>query len=595
MPTVALANNSQNPNFARVDDIRLSRGGVGKSMTNAQLARLTSMGLQLVVDGQPEFVTSELGKYSLEHDYNAPQTGSVQSQLQEAVDDILLGYGSGRIELQDRQYDFDSIVWPDVDMDKPPAVIEFVGPYRPPTVGFMPGVGLTLAQGADVLPPRRGAILKASQEHGSAFGNIAALSNILPVFKDLTIRVPPNPQWHGVDCGWCTNFAHENLVVDTGRSWGDGSNPLSEGPIIQPTNAGVVGVIMPGEGNGGVSRSRDLLVSGFYNGLRHSEHFDGDRVTLAKNVVAHIPTDGWHSSRIGRESLYWNKYGIQPQNNNASHPITPLYIDELDFEEDPVGGNWYTGVYQINDPSNLLRGRAHFRRMVPASGPSSVLRRRGAAFFNTTPLATPPKSVIDAIGFQGADSATVLPNSLVGQAPTQLHGVWGINGKRAYLATRSNDFLGDLAVWDFGTSQLMLHTRLVVPATAAQMNMGIAFMAIDANNYFAGILQPGVASIQRRDSAQNAGNLTNASGNSGGIAMVAGQELDVKFGLFGKTLRLYVDGALVRSYTLTATEATKFLGATLHGLFAYTQGASGEQGNGRWDFLRAESAGPIVA
>jgi hypothetical protein len=88
--------------------------------------------------------------YTLERDYGAPSSGSVQTALQNAVTDILTVKGGGRVLLQDRVYDFDAITWPVVGLDKPTPTIEFVGPYAPSTVGFMPGGSLTLAQGGDM-------------------------------------------------------------------------------------------------------------------------------------------------------------------------------------------------------------------------------------------------------------------------------------------------------------------------------------------------------------------------------------------------------------------------------------------------------------
>jgi hypothetical protein len=533
--------------------------------------------------------------YTLERDYGAPSSGSVQTALQNAVTDILTVKGGGRVLLQDRVYDFDAITWPVVGLDKPTPTIEFVGPYAPSTVGFMPGGSLTLAQGGDMPPPAKGAILKPTQVSGSGFGNIAAISNVMPVFRNVIVRCPSNPQWHGIDGGWLRYLKLENVVVDTGRSWGDGSNPLSAGAIVQPTNAGVYGAIFPGVGNGGVCVARDVLVGGgFYKGLRHSEHFDGDRVTIGKCVIGYLPIDGWHASRIGRMSLYWNTYGMQPLNVDSANPITPVQIDELDFEEDPIGGNWYSSVYQVNDPGNLLRGRAMFRRMVPAAGPSLVLKRHGGAYYSLAPTATPPKAVIDAVGFEGVDSATVLPASQVGQAVTQLRGAWGISGQRAYLGTRSNTTAGDFAVWETGQTQVALHTRVVLPSPNTTINMGLALCAVDNANTLVALLQPGVCSIQKIDT----GVITNLTGNATGIAMVAGQEIDVRATITGKTIRLYLDGVLRRTYTLTAAEATKYFASTSHGLFAYTSGVAGEQGGangGRWDFLRIESAGPLAA
>lgn len=593
MPTVVLDNVVANPSEAYVDTLRLVRGGPGVVMTAGQLVRLQAMGLSLTADGVPLGPHIADGIYSLEKYYGATPSDA-QDALQNAVNDIALDKKGGVIELMDAEYDFDSIVWPHVGLDEPPTVIEFRGPFTPATVGFMPGTGLTLAQGGDVPAPNRGAILNASLDSGSAFGGLVATSNILPVFTNVIVRCPPNPQWHGIDCGWAINASLHNVVVDQGRSWGDGSNPNSPGPIVQPTNAGVVGVIMPGEGNGGVSRARDVLIAGNYTALRHSEHFDFDNLTIGKCIVGLGPSNGWHASRGGRLSLYWNKIGIQPNPLvPGAKPITPIHIAQMDTEEDPIGTNWYSTDYHVNDPSNQLRGEINLRRMVPAGGPSPVLKRYGGAYLHVKSLSTPPKAVYDVVGFGGADSATALPNSLVGQTPTQHRGTWGVSSKRAYVATRSNTTAGDFAVWETGQTQVALHSRITVPNPVTTMNMGLALCTIDNANTLMVLLQAGTVSIQKID----AGVYTNLSGNLS-VAMVAGQEIDLRAIITGKTIRVYFDGTLVRTYTLTAAEATKYFASTSHGLFAYTSGAAGEQGGasgGRWGFLRIESPGPMLA
>lgn len=524
--------------------------------------------------------------YTLEDDYGAPASGSVQSALQSAVTDILTSKGGGRVLLRDRIYDFDSITWPSIGLDQPTPTIEFVGPYMPQTVGFMPGVGLTAAQGGDMPAPARGAILRSSQATASTFGGLSAWSNFLPIFRNLIVRVPANPPWHGLDCGWCTGLVTEGVVLDQGRSWGDGSNPLSPGAIAQPMNAAVEGVIFPGQGNGGVCRARDLLITGVYNALRHSEHFDGDRVTIAKCVVAWRPADGWHAARIGRISLYWNAYGLQPVNFNSANPVTRLHVDELDFEEDPGTGHWYTTVRHVNDPNNKLHGRIGFHRDVPAGGMSFSTLRRGAAYLGFRPIGI-DAALLDAVGFEGADSATTLPQSQDGQPAQQVHGTWGVSGQWAYIATVSG--VNDVAAWETGLTQLTLHTRVRAPASGV-CNIGLALFVIDANNHVLANVAA-TPTIQKIDAAAWT---TLASGSP--LTIAAGQEFDVRVTVRGRLITLYIDGARVASYTMTAAEWTKYSASTSHGFFAYS-GAGYEPGGangGRWDFLRVEQAGPLI-
>lgn len=526
------------------------------------------------------------GTVMLEGKYGAPATGSVQTAFQAAVND-LASKGGGRILLKDRLYDFDSIVWPSIGLNQPPVVIELVGSRMPTTVGFMPGSGLTYLNGGDVLAPTTGTILRSSQTSGSAFGNIAAVSNLLVVMRNLIVRVPANPQWHGIDGGWLTNLFLENVVVDTGRSWGDGSNPLSPGAILQPTNTAVIGMVFPGVGNGGISRARDVLASGFYTGLRHSEHFDGDRVTLAKNVIGLTPTDGYHAARIGRLSLYWNQMGIQPALNNPSNPLTRLDVGELDYEEDAGMSNWYSTVYHINDPSNLLRGRVLRHRVVPAAGISTYIKRRGGAYLNDSTLAS-ARELVDAVGFEGSDSATVLPSSLAGQAPTQLRGTWGVSGQWGYIGTVSGTTAGDLAAWETGLTNPAVHTRIRVPTNPANANLGLCLFAIDANNWI-GIFVSTNVTIQKSDT----GTWTSLATGTLGLTLTASLEVSLDVVVVGKTIKVYLNGSLRASYTMTAAEWTKYSASTSHGMLAYTATGwePGGANGGRWGHLKFERAG----
>lgn len=526
--------------------------------------------------------------YTLEETYGAPASGDVTTELQNAVNDILLTKGGGRLQLEDRVYNFDAITWPLIDRSQPTPALEIVGPFAIQTVGYMPGVGLTLAQGADMPAPSKGAILESSLASGSAFGGLTDISNFLVKFRDVIVRVPPNPQWHGIDAGWALNMITEGVVVDQGRSWGDGSNPLSPGPIVQPTNTGTYGIIYPGPGNGGVVRARDVLVCGYYNGLIHSEHFDGDRITLAKNVIGYRPRDAWHASRIGRLSTYWNTYDIQPINQGGAGTIGQrIQIDEWDTEEDAVGGNWYTTIYHLNDPNNFLFGRVNVHRMVPNAGVSSFILRRGGAYLRDRMLSA-PRELIDSVGFEGANSATALPASRAGQPAQQVGGTWGIDAQRAYLATVATE---NVAAWDFGVNQFVLSTRLKTHnVNTFTLNTGLALFVADANNLMFVSFGPTTATLQKI----SAGTWTTLVTSAAYTGIALGEEITIQVRVVGKTIQVYYGDTLIISYTMTAAEWTAYSPNTSHGFFAYGGGFEPGGVNGsHWDHLRIDRAGAI--
>jgi hypothetical protein len=522
-----------------------------------------------------------------ERDFNAPTDGTsdATTAMQSAVD-TLFAAGGGKLRCGPRTYNITQINWPTVALTSATPTLEIEGALGLSVVPFCPGSG---GDTWSVPALTKGTIFKSTAGTGQAAfgGNLSAISNIHVAFKDVIVRLPSNPQAHGIDTGYLLNLTCDRVMVDVGLPTGK-----TGGTIPQPT-AGVYGVIYPGEGNGGVCIARDLTVQGFGVGIQFSEHFDGDRVTAFKNLIGLEPRDGWHAARAGRVNLYWNKVGMQPKVYNASHPTTRLNIAELDSEETDETAAWYTTTAQINDPSNRLRGRIRFHRMKAATGINGALLRSGAAYVDLAPAGGFDGGTQDVIGFEGSDSTTVTPTSLGGAPSQQLRGTWGISSQQLYIATVSTSTAGDLCAWDTGSNQVLVHSKVQVPTTLAKANVGVALCAVDASNYLCAVIASGAYSIQKVDT----GAFTNLSGNLTGITMAGSQTFDLKVTLQGKRIRMYVDGALVRSYTLSSAEWTKYSAGTSHGAWAYT-GAGYEPGGStgsRWSFLRIENPVPLAA
>jgi hypothetical protein len=487
-----------------------------------------------------------------------------------------------------RTYRITQVTWPTVALTSPAPTVEIVGARPNAVVPFCPGTG---GDFWDVPLPTAGTVFRSTATSGQAAfgGNLSAISNLLVVFRNLIVTVPADPACHGIDGGYLLNMTTDNVLV-TARDASGNIPTTGKGAteVVEPLNL-AEGIIYPGEGNGGVTQARNTTVVGFYYGARHSEHFIADNLTVFKCKEGLRPSDGWHAATYGRVSLYWCTKGLVAKkfSGSASHPVTRLVANQVDFEETDEASVWYKTAAHLDDPNNYLRGRLRTHRMKAAVGISGPLLRNGGAYLDLAPVGAMPRSVLDVVGFEGTNSTTVLPNTLSTLPPTQHRGTWGISSNQGYIATVGSP--DAIASWHVGSASHTVHTKITTQS-AGSRNIGVAFNLVDVSNYLLVAIGSTTLTVQK----VSAGTYTSLA--SAAFTSALSTTYDLLVIQRGGRVQAYIDGTLIVSYTLTSGEWTQYGVGLSAGLWAYCTGYEpGGATGSRWNFVRFEAPHPVTA
>jgi hypothetical protein len=196
---------------------------------------------------------------------------------------------------------------------------------------------------------QNGTIIKCPDKSGPAVVSASRLPETLyagfsgtyVVIRNLDVRTCNNPGISGIDLQDAVQCRLENVFVNT---------DIYNVQASEPTH-GTSGIITPANNNGALTILRNVIVTGYYNGLLVNEHTDGDNINLAGNFNGlHFPF-AHHASRFGR-------IGSQRCTNNIN--VTGKHgfcIDQLDIEiagpgQTDQNNKWQATQFNINDPEN---------------------------------------------------------------------------------------------------------------------------------------------------------------------------------------------------------------------------------------------------
>ncbi len=230
-----------------------------------------------------------------------------------------------------------------------------------------------------------GTIVKCLAESGPAV--ISALnsperlymsfSGVYVVLRNLDVRTYDNPGISGIDLQHAAQCKLENVYVNT-----DTYNVRAS----QPTH-GTSGVITPANNNAAWTVLRNVVVTGYHNGIVVSEHTDADSIVVASNVNGLNFLGANHASRFARVGTYRNTHHITVSGRHG------FSIEQMNTEQPGAGQTdadnaWQTLVSDVNDPDNLgvgditywvvLGGRGAVDQFVKNGGANIRTRRIGA-------------------------------------------------------------------------------------------------------------------------------------------------------------------------------------------------------------------------
>ncbi|MBE0655654.1 MAG: hypothetical protein IH594_17775, partial [Bacteroidales bacterium] len=174
-------------------------------------------------------------------------------------------------------------------------------------------------------------------------------SGVYVVIRNIDIRTYDNPGISGIDLQYAGQAKLENVFINT-----DTYNVQA----VEPTH-GTSGLITPANNNAAWTILRNVVVTGYHNGIIVSEHTDGDAIVVASNINGLKFLQANHASRFARIGTYRNTHHI---NVSGKHGFL---IEQMNTEQPgPNQTNdrnaWQTLINDVNDPNNLGSGDINY-------------------------------------------------------------------------------------------------------------------------------------------------------------------------------------------------------------------------------------------
>jgi len=233
---------------------------------------------------------------------------------------------------------------------------------------------------------QNGTIVKSLETSGSAVisaqnapGRLyMSFSGVYVVIRNLDVRTYDNPAISGVDLQHAAQCKLENVYVNT-----DTYNVQAS----KPTH-GTSGVITPANNNAAWTVLRNVVVTGYNNGIVVSEHTDGDSIVVASNVNGLNFLGANHASRFARVGTYRNTHHITVSGRCG------FSIKQMNTEQ-PGGGQttpqtaWQTLVSDVNDPQNLGIGDINYWVVIGGVGAVDTFTKNGGASIRARRIGSP--------------------------------------------------------------------------------------------------------------------------------------------------------------------------------------------------------------
>ena len=310
-------------------------------------------------------------------DYGAAGDGTTDdtTEIQAAID-AAISAGGGVVyfprgvyvvggALQDTSRSNAQLLLPRLDaVDTEQITIELRGEFAPPPI--MSVVGSTpLPDGHSII---KGTLNTASGTAPSLIGawgpsgTIDNLSMVHVVVRDLTFRMPSNPQLSACNFQNAATVDVDRVVVDCGGYYVQG--------LTEPTTSASVGMRLPTIHNGANTRLGTVDVIGFYTGYLFNEHTIGENVKAWGCKIAATFAAADHPSYFTR---FMAVHCEKVLTATGEH-----YVDfgQLDIEHATTG--WWVTDYDIDDSSNYLNGDMAWHVVLAGTGSDDTFTVNGA-------------------------------------------------------------------------------------------------------------------------------------------------------------------------------------------------------------------------
>lgn len=267
--------------------------------------------------------------------------------------------------LQDTSRSNAQLLLPRLDaVDTEQMTIELRGEFAPPPI--MSVVGATPIP--DVHSIIKGTLNTASGTAPSLIGawgpsgTIDNLSNAHVLLRDLTFRMPSNPQLSACNLQNVASVDVDRVIVDCGGYYVQG--------LTEPTTAASVGMRLPTIHNGANTRLGTVDVIGFYTGYLFGEHSLGENVKAWGCKIAATFAAADHPSYFTR---FMAVHCEKVLTATGEH-----YVDfgQLNIEHATTG--WWVTDYDIDDTNNYLNGDLAWHVVLAGTGIDDTFTVNGA-------------------------------------------------------------------------------------------------------------------------------------------------------------------------------------------------------------------------
>lgn len=268
--------------------------------------------------------------------------------------------------LQDTSRSNAQLLLPRLDaVDTEQMTIELRGEFSPPPI--MSVVGATpIPDGHSII---KGTLNTASGTAPSLIGawgpsgTIDNLSNAHVLLRDLTFRMPSNPQLSACNLQNVASVDVDRVIVDCGGYYVQG--------LTEPTTAASVGMRLPAIHNGANTRLGTVDVIGFYTGYLFGEHSLGENVKAWGCKVAATFAAADHASYFTR---FMAVHCEKVLTATGEH-----YVDFGQFNIEHAVSGWWITDYDIDDTSNYLNGDLAWHVVLAGTGTDDTFTVNGAA------------------------------------------------------------------------------------------------------------------------------------------------------------------------------------------------------------------------
>ncbi|MFM1942945.1 MAG: hypothetical protein RI897_1927 [Verrucomicrobiota bacterium] len=234
--------------------------------------------------------------------------------------------------------------------------------------------------------PTNGTVLKCLSESGHsvifADNNPETLymtfSGANVILRNLDVRTYDDPGIGGIDLQHAAQCKLENVFVNT-----DTYNVRAS----QPTH-GTAGVVTPACNNAALTVLRNVVVTGYHDGIVVNEHTDGDNIVVASNINGLHFRFAHHASRFARVGTYRNTHHVSISGKHG-FSITQMNTEMPGSGQTDAVNVWQTLVSDIEDPTNLGVGDINYWVVQGGKGAVDQFIKNGGVSIHARRIGTP--------------------------------------------------------------------------------------------------------------------------------------------------------------------------------------------------------------